>query len=434
MKRKFGLVTRFAIFILSLTCLTSSQLCAQTNGQKNQTFGSSLKRPKTNTTDRLNKDADRKTENDASRDIIRVDTSLVLLDVLVTDARGAKPITGLTKDDFVITEDGQRQEISFFAPGDDAQQLPRSIVLIFDRSNSELPYLDASVEAAKKLVNQLAPTDEMAIVTDDIDLAIGFTKDKKQLKRTLDSLKRRTLEGYRTRSMQFSALLATLRELVDVTKRRPIIIFQADGDEIGALSKWPPIAGEQVPEYDYDMNDIYSEVEKSRTKIYTVVPNDKLVGLSEQEATERARLMLEKQRVARARNQDMWYGLKRLPPQANSRPPVAGTSATVFRIPAGGLKKFEEKSTQRAVATFVQGQAAAAKVAELTGGWASFLETPEQAAEIYGRILSDINQRYVIGYYPTNKQLDGTLRSIRIDVLNPEYVIQGRRSYYALPR
>src|SRR6185369_1393616 len=104
--------------------------------------------------------------------------------------------------------------------------LPRSIVLIFDRSDSQLAYIEASVEAAKKLVNKLAPTDEMAIVTDDIQLTIGFTKDKKKLKQTLDSLKKWTLEGYHTRSMQFSTLLATLRELIDGSRKRPIIIFQ----------------------------------------------------------------------------------------------------------------------------------------------------------------------------------------------------------------
>ena len=45
---------------------------------------------------------------------------------------------------------------------------------------------------------------------------------------------------------------------------------------MGRLSGWPPVAGEQVRLYGYDMNDIYAEVEKSRAKIYTVVPNDRL--------------------------------------------------------------------------------------------------------------------------------------------------------------
>ena len=96
---------------------------------------------------------------------------------------------------------------------------------------------------------------------------------------------------------------------------------------------------------------------------------------------------------------------------------------------------MREKLDKRAVDTFVQGQAAADRVAELTGGWTSFLERPEQANEIYGRVLADINRRYVIGYYPTKKEMDGRLRRVKVEVRgHPGYVIQGRRSYYAVPR
>jgi hypothetical protein len=41
---------------------------------------------------------------------------------------------------------------------------------------------------------------------------------------------------------------------------------------------------------------------------------------------------------------------------------------------AARLREFREKSERRAVETLLEGQAAAARVAELTGGWASFLE------------------------------------------------------------
>lgn len=71
-------------------------------------------------------------------------------------------------------------------------------------------------------------------------------------------------------------------------------------------------------------------------------------------------------------------------------------------------------------------------MAGLTGGWTEFLETPEQADAIYSRIFSDINQRYIVGYYPTNKERDGTSRKIDFQVKgHPEYQILGRRSYFA---
>ena len=131
----------------------------------------------------------------------------------------------------------------------------------------------------------------------------------------------------------------------------------------------------------------------------------------------------------------MWYGFKRLPPKASSSPTPPGSNATIYRIPTAGMKEMQEKSTKRAIDTLVEGQAAANRVAELTGGWTSFLETPQQAGEIYARILADINHQYVIGYYPSNKEMDGTLRTVRIELRgHPDYLVQGRRSYYAMPR
>jgi hypothetical protein len=77
-------------------------------------------------------------------------------------------------------------------------------------------------------------------------------------------------------------------------------------------------------------------------------------------------------------------------------------------------------------------QEALAAVAPLTGGWTEFLEQPAQAQGIYSRIMSDISQRYIVGFYPTNKERDGKRRRINFEVKgHPEYTILGRRSYFA---
>ena len=82
-----------------------------------------------------------------------------------------------------------------------------------------------------------------------------------------------------------------------------------------------------------------------------------------------------------------------------------------------------------------ESQEAAARVAELSGGWTEFLDRPERAAAIYSRILADINNHYIVGYYPINKARDGQLRRVRVSVRNhPEYKVHGRQSYYAIQR
>jgi len=59
------------------------------------------------------------------------------------------------------------------------------------------------------------------------------------------------------------------------------------------------------------------------------------------------------------------------------------------------------------------------------------LETKTQAADIYKRIVEDLNQRYILGYYPTNKEHNGKRRRIKVEVKgHPEYSITSRKSYY----
>ncbi|HEX8688102.1 MAG TPA: hypothetical protein VF654_16440, partial [Pyrinomonadaceae bacterium] len=94
-------------------------------------------------------------------EVVRVQSTLVTTDVLVLDKDG-RAVRGLTRDDFVVTEEGRPQPLTTFATGDDARR-PRSVVLVIDYSGSQLPYLNTSIEAAKVLVDQLHPADSMAI-------------------------------------------------------------------------------------------------------------------------------------------------------------------------------------------------------------------------------------------------------------------------------
>jgi hypothetical protein len=77
-------------------------------------------------------------------------------------------------------------------------------------------------------------------------------------------------------------------------------------------------------------------------------------------------------------------------------------------------------------------QAALAAVSNSTGGWAMVLEEPSQADQIYSKIFSDINRRYLVGYYPTNKEHDGKRRKIEVTVRDhSDYTVVGRKWYYA---
>src|ERR1044072_4824984 len=197
----------------------------------------------------------RRSQPDEDEDVVRVETSLVVCDVLVLDPKG-HAVRGLVREDFVVSEEGQSQEVGTFSLGNDVR-VPRSIVLVIDYSGSQFPFIKLSVESAKTLVDKLSPLGLMAVVTDDVELIADFTADKEKLKQKLDALAKRAAEeegflakafGQRQRfgrSAQFSALLATLREAFHEADVRPVVIFQTDGDELGYLRE--PVIQPVVP-------------------------------------------------------------------------------------------------------------------------------------------------------------------------------------------
>src|ERR1043166_1990329 len=118
---------------------------------KPRDFGSSLKRPPSNEKKKPRAESTPKPINQRATtptddiDVVTVETSLVTSDVLVLDKRG-NPVTGLADKDFVVTEDGQRQEVGMVSLGDNIK-VPRSIVLIIDYSSSQSPFIQTSIAA-----------------------------------------------------------------------------------------------------------------------------------------------------------------------------------------------------------------------------------------------------------------------------------------------
>ena len=345
---------------------------------------------------------------DAEGDVVRVDTDLVVAPVLVLDREG-KVVTGLTKDDFVVKEDDSLQEIASFSLGN-SKDVPRSIVLIIDYSGSQLPYIQTSIDAARMLVDKLNPKDRMAVVTDDVNLLVDFTSDKDLLKSRLDSLRQSALSGALGASDQYDALLATLTELFDGEDVRPIVIFQTDGDQLDSLKGGRPQPYNllSLPRK-HGLADILVATEKSRATVYSVISGVRFFGVAETDLLKRA--------------EADW--LNRL----NAGRQLSGTSNSSSR---GDLSMPSDTVLYEMANGWVRRHTALAAVAKFTGAWAEFLEQPGQANEIYNRILTDIDRRYVIGYYPTNRARDGKRRKVQIEIRNhPEYIVWGQKTYFA---
>ena len=140
----------------------------------------------------------------------KVEVNAVLLDTVVTDAKGNQ-ILGLTKDDFLVTEDGKEQpidSIDYFtsrrllnATEENApfkvEQVheERYIVFFFDKPEDN--QLFARIALARKGVSDfldksMTDYDKVAIVGHDIRLKVysDFTSDKTQLRNALSDVSR----------------------------------------------------------------------------------------------------------------------------------------------------------------------------------------------------------------------------------------------------
>ncbi len=346
----------------------------------------------------------RRSEDD---DVVRVDTNLVVCSVLVQDAQG-KTVSGLSARDFIVKEDDKAQDVTTFSLGND-RELARQIVLVIDYSVSQAPYIKTSIESAKVLVDKLNPKDSMAIVTDDVHLLTGFTRDKELLKTKLEGLKTSALAGVVGQSEQYDALLAALRELFNNEDLRPIIIFQTDGDQLEMLNG----SGAKPTLYwlprKYSLDDVLTAAAKTRASVYPVISGIKFLDVPQNDLLRRAKKDWEDRHRTHAESLQA----------RNMQTPIPN-----MRVPNDQVLDNYAKQWQRR-------QAALVSVAKASGTTAEFLEEPAQADQIYTHILSDIEQRYILGYYPTNRARDGQRRKVNVEVRgHPEYTVWGQKSYF----
>jgi VWFA-related protein len=108
---------------------------------------------------------------------IHVDTQFVLLDALVEDKKSGAPLDTLSAKDFELSEDGVPKTISYFSH----DQLPLSVVLLFDMTETVHAALAPLAQAALQVLGHLKPEDEVAVMTfsSRADLMQGFTTDRK---------------------------------------------------------------------------------------------------------------------------------------------------------------------------------------------------------------------------------------------------------------
>ena len=176
-------------------------------------------------------DQDRQNRSD---DVIKLRADEVLLNITVTDPHG-RQATDLRKDEFIIAEDGRRQDMSSFL----LSSVPVNVILMLDASGSVMPQINSIRDAALNFAQQLGPEDKVSVMEfhTKVELIQDWTSSADDLKHAISWRFKpgmvQTANGsfdYGSTALFDAVYLAATDQLAKVEGRKVVIIL-TDGDD-----------------------------------------------------------------------------------------------------------------------------------------------------------------------------------------------------------
>lgn len=303
-------------------------------------------------------------------DPIRVDSSIVRLNVGVVDRRG-RPITDLVQGSFEIYEDGVKQQISRFEPS----AAPFSVVIMLDMSGSTLGFRQVLKQSAFRFIDALSPNDRVAVVEfyDKINLRNDFTSDRGTIAHSIE------VSNGRGKTQLYKALDFALEKLAKEKSRRKAIIVLTDG--------------------------VDTAIKDQDRAMLENVSDDKILTALKPETNDILNRVL-------------------------SRSDAQGVTIYPLALPTGDPDKLADP-TNRQIAMFRAARSRLQIVADRTGGQLNTINRLEEMGRLYAQVAADLRTLYTIEYQPDNTKRDGKWRSIRIDVKNPDLISRTRQGYFA---
>jgi VWFA-related protein len=155
---------------------------------------------------------------------ISVQSNLVSVDAVVTDQDG-NVVTGLMRQNFRITDNGQVQQITNFAPTD----APITVVMLMEFSKIAGGYFGYKAKYwSPGFLSQLKPQDWVALKTYDLKTTLveDFTQDKQEVGQAINSLFYPSF----SEANLFDAVFETLNQLRDIKGKKSILIIATGFD------------------------------------------------------------------------------------------------------------------------------------------------------------------------------------------------------------
>ena len=370
--------------------------------------------------------------------VFRSGTELVLVNVVVRDKNGAV-VRGLTRGDFLVSEDDRPQTVTSFdfeeldklnadaTPKDDPQPvLPakpaarpveaaaapapaakvdmhgrRLIVLFFDLSSMQPEEMTRAVKAAHDYIDtKLSPADLIAVASFStaLEVAQDFTSDREQLAEVIDGFGGNGGAGFEAGGT------GDVEDTADNGNA-----FNADDTEFNIFNTDRRLEALQ------SLADALTGIEQKKSVIYFSS------GMSQQGQDNQVELRRTTDRLNRANVSLYAADMRGLQAQ------VPGGDAT--QGSRRGTAAFTGATVTNQVRSQSGSQDTLATMAEDTGGRAFF--DANTFGQVFDRVVADTSAYYVLGYSSTNAARDGRFRRIKVKLKRTDLKLEYRSGYYA---
>lgn len=312
---------------------------------------------------------------------IRVRVNLVEVGCNVFAPDGTA-VRGLSEENFRVFEDGVEEKIAHF----DASSQGASIALVLDASPSVLPDSTAMKAAARELIENLSPADEVAVVdfSEHTYLLLPFSRDRTLLEKAIADVDVRRLFADTGGSNIYGSVYLAANELFPGRTGRKAIVLLTDGQDSGLGLNLDgagvaPRSGDP-PNRPYFV-DVVRALASQGIEVYAISTQNR--------------------------------------PRVMTRAWLAEHQADTLITPAAlalGIPAYT---------------AFLAELVRRAGGQLYFLNETGTIASAYRRIVQNLSAQYTLGYYPPPDRKPGW-HKLRVEVtgVGPVRVVH-RASYYA---
>lgn len=307
-------------------------------------------------------------------EVIQIKTDLVTLPVSVLDRNG-RFISGLQQSEFQVFEDGQQQQIEYFAN----IESPFTVVLLIDVSRSTAFRIDEMQNAAISFTNRLRPNDKVMVISFDRDTHVlcEITNNRSVMKNAIQQAQFGDGTGL------YDAVEFSIKKLQNAEGRKAIVLFT---DGVDTQSRHA--------NYKSSVHD----AEEADTTIYAIrydTYNDNRVGNAGNTKS-----------------------------SGKNNGGIIG--AILGAIVNGGISSGNNGTSKQDYDT---GRMYLEDLANGTGGRSLLAGTYINLESSFANIADELRQQYSVGYYPAVEGTQGQRKQVKVRVNRPNLVVRSRTSY-----